>query len=249
MTRSGSAARRAVVGCSGAAGRRVACGALLLAMACGVGGPSGLGAQVSAVETPPPAPVPVLVVPGWFEKGMALAGLRARFRAAGYPASHVASVAFRDPVGGNREHADEIAVAVEQLLERTGAAQVDIVAHSMGGLATRWYLRGRPGLVRRVVFLATPHRGTVSAYLAFGEGRDDMLPGSAFLTELNAGPAVPPGVEALTVRTLLDTHILPGSSATLPGARDVTVCCPTHAGLTRDLEAFQAVLSFLRGGA
>ena len=218
--------------------------AVLVASVLVMGNPGGGWAQEVVVAEAPP--VPVLVIPGWYETGMALAGLRARFRVSGYPASHVAAVTFDDPVGGNREHAAEMAVAVEHLLERTGQAQVDIVAHSMGGLATRVYLQEHPGRVRRVVFLATPHRGTVSAYLAFGKGREEMLPGSAFLSELNAVQPVPPGVEALTVRTLLDTHILPGSSATLPGVQDVTVCCPTHAGLTRDLEAFQAVLGFLR---
>ena len=74
-----------------------------------------------------------------------------------------------------------------------------------------------------------------------------MLPGSAFLDSLNAGAAVPPGVDALTVRTMLDTHIIPGSSATIPGVRDVTVCCATHAGLTRSLGAFRVVRDFLRG--
>lgn len=227
--------------------RAAGAGAVLLATAWGQGAPVALRAQMPPAAAE--APVPVLVVPGWFEKGMALAGLRARLRAAGYPASHVGTVTFEDPVGGNREHAGEIAEAVEHLLERTGAPQVDIIAHSMGGLATRWYLRAHPGRVRRVVFLATPHRGTIAAYLAFGKGREEMLPGSTFLTDLNAWAPVPPGVEALTVRTLLDTHIIPAASATLPGVRDVTVCCPTHAGLTRDLGAFQVILDFLRGEA
>lgn len=218
--------------------------AVLVASALVIASPGGGWAQEGGVAEAPP--VPVLVVPGWFDTGMTLAGLRARFRLAGYPAGHVAAVTFHDPVGGNREHAAELAVAVEHLLERTGQEQVDIVAHSMGGLATRVYLLEHSLRVRRVVFLATPHRGTVSAYLAFGKGREEMLPGSSFLRELNASPPVPPGVEALTVRTLLDTHILPGSSATLDGVPDVTICCPTHAGLTRDLEVFQAVLAFLR---
>lgn len=219
--------------------------AVLVATASVAGIPGGGWAQESGATEAPP--VPVLLVPGWFDKGMALAGLTSHFHAAGYPAGYVAAVTFDDPVGGNREHAAEMAVAVEHLLERTGQARVDVVAHSMGGLATRVYLREHPGRVRRVVFLATPHRGTVSAYVAFGKGREEMLPRSAFLSELNAAPPVPPGVEALTVRTFLDTHILPGSSATLPGVPDVIVCCPTHAGLTRDEEVFRVILGFLRG--
>ena len=191
------------------------------------------------------SPTPVLLVPGWSDTGSALARLRERFVEAGWPASHVVAVTFRDPTGGNYQHAGEISEAVELLLARTGARQLDVVAHSMGGLAARVYMLENPARVRRVVFMATPHRGTTAAYFAFGEGRGEMLPGSDFLEALNASPAVPPGVEALTLRTFLDTHILPGSSATLAGIPDVSVCCPTHQGLTRDAEAFHAVLAFL----
>lgn len=215
---------------------------LLAVLLVGMSWGSGLS---PAQETRPS--VPVLLVPGWFDTAAELQGLRSHLRGAGWPVERVTAVTFVDPTGGNHDHAHEIAVAVDSLLARTGAERVDVVAHSMGGLATRLYLRERPGKVRRVVFMATPHRGTLSAYLAFGRGRAEMLPGSAFLDSLNAGPAVPPGVEALTVRTLLDTHILPGESATLPGVRDVTVCCASHAGLTRSLDAFRAVRDFLRG--
>lgn len=206
-----------------------------------------VGATPAAMPGQDPLPpVPVLMVPGWLDTAEDLAGLGVRLRSAGWPAEAVAAVTFQDPTGGNHRHAHEIAVAVERLRERTGAARVDIIAHSMGGLATRVYLKEHPDAVRRVVFMATPHRGTLMAYLAFGEGGDEMLPRSGFLEALNRFPPVPPGVEALTVRTLLDTHILPGTSATLPGVRDVMVCCPTHVGLTRDLEAFDAVRDFLR---
>jgi len=192
--------------------------------------------------------VPVLLVPGWFDTADDVAVLGGRLRAAGWPADHVVAVTFTHPTGSNRDHAREIARAVDSLLARTGSERVDVIAHSMGGLATRLYLREHPGTVRRVVFLATPHRGTWAAYFAFGEGRAEMLPGSDFLRELNSGLPVPPGVEAFTVRTLLETHILPGESATLPGVPGWTVCCDTHWSLKRDPAVFEVVRSFLRHG-
>jgi len=209
---------------------------------------SAPAAQVPVQSAPPDAGpfVPVLMVPGWFKTGAAFAGLRARMLNAGWPEDHVAAITFAERTGSNREHAREMAAAVDDLLARTGAARVDIIAHSMGGLATRLYLRDHPGKVRRVVFLATPHRGTYAAYLAFGRGRAEMLPGSAFLDSLNAAPPVPPGVEAMTVRTLVDAHIIPGVSATLPGVRDVVVCCPAHQAISRNLDVFRAVVAFLR---
>lgn len=193
-----------------------------------------------------PGDVPVLLVPGWLDTARDLAALRIRLLAAGWPAESVETITFADPTGSNRDHAVELAGAVEGLRTRTGADKVDIVAHSMGGLATRWYLRGRDDAhVRRVAFIASPHRGTLSAHLAWGGGREEMMPDSPFLDTLNAEAPRPNDVEAMTVRTVVDTHIVPGESATLPGVVDHELCCPTHAGLLRDDEAFRLILAFL----
>ncbi len=188
--------------------------------------------------------VPVVLVPGWFDTARELAALRIRLSAAG--ASHVETLTFREPTGSNRDHAEEIDSVVAQVLAETGATQVDIVAHSMGGLATRWYLKTHPDApVRRAVFIASPHRGTLSAHLAWGEGREEMMPESEFLRALNLGAPVPAGIEAMTIRTPIDTRVVPGESATLPGVEDHTVCCPTHQGLMRDDDVFVLVLDFL----
>ena len=205
-----------------------------------------------AAYAPSPAPsrladrvtVPVLLVPGWLDTARELAALKIRLSAAGW--AHVETLSFDDPVGGNRRHAAEIDSVVTEIIGRTGAEEIDIVAHSMGGLATRWYLKTHPDApVRKVVFMASPHRGTLSAVLAWGEGSDEMLPESDFLEALNEGPPLPPGVDALTIRTPVDTHIFPAESATLPGVPDRTVCCPTHAGMLHDEEVFQMVSDFL----
>jgi triacylglycerol lipase len=99
-----------------------------------------------------------------------------------------------------------------------------------------------------VVFVASPLHGTWAAYLAWGEGAEEMEPGSAFLDSLNAEPPVPEGVEALTIRSPIDAHILPSESATLDHVPDVTVCCPTHTGLLRDIEVFRVIRRFLADG-
>jgi triacylglycerol lipase len=205
---------------------------------------------VSGSVSKPATEVPVLLIPGWFDTERDLAALRIRLISAGWPTEYVEPLSFRDPTGSNIEHAAEIGAAVEILRERTGASKVDLVAHSMGGLATRRYLVDvGPRRVRRVVFVGTPHRGTYTAYVAFGLGRDEMIPGSPFLEALNAAPAVPDGVDAITIRSPMDTVILPGESATLPGVEDHQLCCPTHAGLLRDLEVFRVIRRFLAEGA
>ena len=198
---------------------------------------------------PPEAGVPVLLVPGWLDTGRELAALRIRLLGSGWPGSSVEALTFARTTGSNRDHAVELATAVTALLERTGADQIDIVAHSMGGLATRWYLLiTEDAPVRRVVFIASPHRGTLSAHLSWGDAREEMMPESPFLDTLNARAPVPSGVDVITIRTSVDTHVVPAESATLPGVADYRLCCPTHAGLLRDQEVFDILRRFLEEG-
>lgn len=212
------------------------------------------GAGVDAARSggatgPEPITVPVLLVPGWFDSARDLAAIRIHLLGAGWPTDHVATLTFAEPTGSNVDHAEELHNAITTLVAETGSDQVDVVAHSMGGLATRWYLMTRPdSRIRRVVFLGSPHRGTLSAHLAWGGGREEMMPDSPFLKTLNAAPPVPVDVEAITVRTVIDTHIVPGESATLPGVPDYALCCPTHAGLLRSPDVFEIVRSFLELG-
>lgn len=189
--------------------------------------------------------VPVLLVPGWNDRAEDLAPLRGRFLEAGWPEEGVEALEFEDPVGSNVEHAAEIAVAVQALRERTGAAVVDVVAHSMGGLAVRKHLvEGATG-IRRVVFLATPHRGTMTAYLAWGEGGEEMQPGGPFLLDINRELLPHRNVGVMAVRTAMDLRVIPGESAELPGAVNREVCCPTHRGLLDDAETFELIRGFL----
>lgn len=201
------------------------------------------------VGTRPDLPVPVLLVPGWGDDAVSLVPLRRRFTAAGWPESRVSILSFRDPVGSNSAHAVEIDRAVRILRGLTGEPQVDVVAHSMGGLATRQFLLDgeEATAVRRVVFLGTPHRGTVVAVLSWGDGGREMVPGSVFLSRLNEEPAVPAGVRALAIRTPIDSRVIPASSAILrgEGVLNVEICCPTHPALVDDDRTFEEILGFL----
>ena len=190
----------------------------------------------------------MLLVPGWSDRARRLRWLRDYLVQAGWPAPHVATVDFRNRFGGNADHAAEIGHAIQRLKAATSAEHVDVVAHSMGGLATRYYLHFCDGArhVRRVVFTATPHAGTWVAYLAIGGGARDMRPGSAVLERLHALPPVPGGVEALCIHTPMETRVLPHRSALLPGVRCQRVWSPSHARLLRSRRVFEAIRAFLQ---
>ena len=53
-------------------------------------------------------------------------------------------------------------------MDRTGAASVDLVGYSAGGVIARLYVRDEGGasVVRRVLTLGSPHHGTDVAALA-----------------------------------------------------------------------------------
>jgi pimeloyl-ACP methyl ester carboxylesterase len=93
----------------------------------------------------------------------------------------------------------------------TTVQQVDIVAHSMGGLIARAYLAGLQSSgtlqppanpkVRKLVLIATPNFGSFQAF-NIGVQSSEMYPGSAFLWNLgrwNQGGDDLRGVDALAI--------------------------------------------------
>lgn len=62
--------------------------------------------------------------------------------------------------GTIQENARLLAPKIDDLLARTGAAQVNIVGHSFGGLNARLYAFDHPGIVRSLGMVGTPNGGS-----------------------------------------------------------------------------------------
>lgn len=146
-----------------------------------------------------------------------------------------------EPVFGPIEgYAGRIAQAVERLREASGAPQVTIVAHSMGGLATRAYLRSHgTSAVCRVITVATPHYGTVFARLGLGCNARQMRPDSDFLRALNAAPEPVPFV---CVAASDDNLIVPRASPLLPGWPSIRIERVGHLAMLNDARVLEAVM-------
>lgn len=82
-----------------------------------------------------------------------------------------------EPITGSiDDYAPIVHDAIERLCRECGTQQVIIVAHSMGGLVTRAYLRDYGSQrVARVITLGTPHRGTALARFGIGHNTRQML--------------------------------------------------------------------------
>jgi pimeloyl-ACP methyl ester carboxylesterase len=150
----------------------LACGAALLAVACTgptspgstPGSTPGSSPDNTAVGLPPGA-APVLFVHGYGTDAAVFDGMVAHLEERGYPASYLKAVELDPNDGANIDAATrELAPAVEELVAATGGgptAKIDIVAHSMGALSSRWYAaKLRPERVRTLLTVVGANHGT-----------------------------------------------------------------------------------------
>jgi pimeloyl-ACP methyl ester carboxylesterase len=142
--------------------------------------------------------------------------------------------------------AEQIAESVENLRNRHGVRQVDIIAHSLGGILARYFvqlLRG-DGMVRHLITLGTPHYGTELSRLSFLPNVRELSPHSATIKRLNAGP--PPRLtQGLAISGELDVMIRPRANAWWKGVRNVELKRVGHAGLLFSNRAAKLIVSRL----
>lgn len=131
--------------------------------------------------------------------------------------------------------AGELAAYVDQVLAATGAAEVDLVGHSQGGMMPRYYLKylGGAAKVKALVGLSPSNHGTTLNGLfvlsnffpganqftgALCPACEQQRAGSAFITNLNSGGETVPGVDYTVIQTRYDTVVTPYTSAFLSGS-------------------------------
>ncbi|MEO5652388.1 MAG: alpha/beta fold hydrolase [Marmoricola sp.] len=229
-------------------------GLLLLALMAGIGvlllGKRGGAAVDQAVAGP------VLVVPGYGGNAGSVTPLVAALREQGREV-----VVFAPDGGGTgdlREQARALATLTRITMRRTGAASVDVVGYSAGGVVARLFVRDEGGadVVRRVLTLGSPQHGTEIAALAAEVAGgcpvacEQLAPDSDLLRELNAGDETPSGPRWLTVRSTGDQVVTPTESAVLEGAVNVEVqgVCPAATTSHGQLPGDPVVLATLASG-
>jgi triacylglycerol esterase/lipase EstA (alpha/beta hydrolase family) len=143
------------------------------------------------------------------------------------------------PIDRSAEQLDDF---VDEVLDATGAAEVDLVGHSQGGMMPRYYLKflGGAAEVNALVGIAPSNHGTtlngLTRLLDHFPGAEDLLStatpalvdqvaGSAFLTKLNAGGDTVPGVRYTVIATRYDEVVTPYRTQFLdgPNVRNVVV--------------------------
>lgn len=125
-----------------------------------------------------------------------------------------------EPVFGSiDDYPPLIEEAVRRVTQATGMAPV-VIGHSMGGLATRAWLRayGADARVQHVITLGTPHGGTWLGRYSHTANGQQMRLGSGWVRRLQADePRARAGLFTCWYSNC-DNIVFPASTAALPGA-------------------------------
>lgn len=166
-----------------------------------------------------------------------------RLRDAGVP---FAAVNLEPVFGSIDRYVPIVEAAVARVEAATGLAPV-IVAHSMGGLATRAWLRdfNADARVHRVVTIGSPHRGTWLGRFGSTPNSRQMRLGSPWITRLAEGEPVRRYDRFTCFYSHCDNIVMPPSTATLPGADNRHLPGWSHVHLAFHPEVFREVQRWL----
>ena len=140
--------------------------------------------------------------------------------------------------------------AAEELCAAAGAPKLVIVAHSMGGLVARAWLRKHGAArVARVITLGTPHHGTCLASFGVGRNAAQMRRAGAadglesdWLRALAAGESAATRALITSIYTHHDNIISPQTSSFLAGAHNIELGGVGHVAMGRNRRVLALVM-------
>ena len=144
-------------------------------------------------------------------------------------------------------YAEPTAKTVDDILQKTGATQVNLMGHSMGGLAIRAYAAAY-GIdkIAAALTLGSPHQGTFLSPFGVGLNVRQMALGSAWLKALSQHPHdVALRSKLTTVWAHQDNIVCPQASATLPGARSFAISGSGHLSLLENRGSRKVIAQWL----
>ena len=191
---------------------------------------------------------PILFVHGWNSSASTWNTLVGRFAADGWTSAELNTWSY-NTAQSNATTAQQLAARVNSVLTATGAARLDLISHSMGGLSTRYYVKNLGGgpKVDEFVSLAGPNHGTGTANLCFwNTSCFEMRPGSSFLNALNSGDETPSTPRYGTWWSPCDEVINPDTSTILSGAANTQTSCLSHSGVKDSATVYAQVREFVR---
>ena len=162
-----------------------------------------------------------------------------------------AAIDLEPVLAGIDDYAALIDAEVDALLQASGASQVILLCHSMGGLAARaWMRRHGTRRVARVITLGTPHAGSMLASYGIGQNARQMQAATddanTWLAQLALSESDAVRALIVSIVTRHDNIIAPQSSPILPGATNIIVDLIGHVALGFDAAIHGLIMEQIR---
>jgi triacylglycerol lipase len=190
---------------------------------------------------------PIVFIHGFGSSGSIWGTLIARLQSDGWTDAPMFAWTY-DSNQSNATIAGQLATKIDSLLTASGAAKVDIIAHSMGGLSARYYAKNLGGgdKIDAFVSLASPNHGTTVANICPIVSCVEMRPNSTFLNALNAVDETPGTPRYATWWTPCDQTVTPPQSVILDGAVNHETACISHSDLWGDPNVYPQVRDWIK---
>ncbi len=198
-----------------------------------------------------PATYPIVLTPGYLDDARKLSWLASYLRRNGLNPVTISPQPSDASVG-----IDELATILAAEIKRElGPDQpFDFFGFSMGGLIGRYYLQRLGGhqRLRRLVTLATPHRGSWTArviperFVSTRPAFVQMCPESEFLNDLNQDLSLLVEHDFIALWTPFDLSVTPPHHAYLPTLPNIRLFSPFHATLLHDPNVLHEVANTFR---
>ncbi|WP_338681503.1 alpha/beta fold hydrolase [Janthinobacterium sp. TB1-E2] len=201
--------------------------------------------RLHAAGSIPGQGMPVLLVHGYVCNGGYWTKLSLQLARAGI----VHKAIDLEPINADiEEFVPLVEQAITELCARTGSDRVILVAHSMGGLVARAWLRHYGAArVARIITIGTPHHGTALANLAAGANARQMSrvngTPSGWLAQLAASETPETRALITSIYSHHDNIVAPQASAQLPGARNIAFGGIGHVALASDARVLRQLLA------
>lgn len=193
--------------------------------------------------------IPVILAHGYMSNRGYFRRLARGLEAAGVAPIYTPN--FRVVFASIETYVDELHAYVERIAAASGHGRVVLVCHSMAGLAAREYMRRHgAGRIAKLVTIASPHHGTVLAWLGVGANGTQMRPGSAFLAALAASERDrPAGIAATSIYSCHDNLVAPQDTSRLRWARNVALPGLGHIDILGSPRLLAVLLEELRAAS
>lgn len=191
-------------------------------------------------------PRPVLLLHGVIHNRSAFLSLKKQMRSWGW--SNIFTLNYSTRHGSLTGMVEDLALKIEQIQKKTCCKEIDVIAHSLGGLVARQYMCSSlsAGHINTLLTLGTAHQGTsASSFLKLflsGTLAKDLRRESFYIKALNKTP-IPKGSRIISVYSKKDWTVWPTNSAHVESERAVNIELDHvgHVGLLYDSRVFSVI--------